>query len=372
MITIKKVSTKSDLRAFIKFPDCLYKNNKYRATPLHQFENNILDKKKNPAFEYCEAEYWLAYKNDEIVGRIAAIINHRFCEIWGEKNGRFGWIDFIDDEKVSKLLLQTAEDWVKSKGMISIQGPLGFTDMDMEGMLVDGFDEIGTLAVIYNYPYYPQHMEKHGYKKDADWVQKELKVPNEVPEKIKKFSKIVAQKYGVRALKVKTAKELIPYAHSMFTTLNESFKHLYGFVPLTDKQIQHYTKEYFSIILPEYVCFVVNEKNEVIGFGVSMPSLSQALIKAKGNLVPFGAYHIYKTLKKHNIIDMYLNGVRPDYQGKGIHSIYYAELMQTYIDKGIKLAITNPQLETNNRALMLWEGYDQREHLRRRSYVKQF
>lgn len=372
MIEIKEVTTRSELNKFIKFPDTLYKGNPYRATPLHQFEKNILSKKKNPAFDYCEACYWLAYRDGKIVGRIAAIINHRFVELWGEKNGRFGWIDFIDDETVSKTLLETAEKWVKSKGMECIQGPLGFTDMDMEGMLVDGFNEYGTLAVIYNYPYYPVHMEKHGYLKDADWVQKELKVPAEVPEKLKKFSKIIAEKYHVRPLKVKSAKELLPYAHSMFTTLNQSFKHLYGFVPLTDKQIKHYTKEYFSIIKPEYVCFVVNEKDEVIGFGVSMPSLTQALIKAKGNLIPIGAYHILKTLKKHDIIDMYLNGVRPDYQSKGIHAIYYAEMMQTYIDNGIKLAITNPQLETNNRALMLWDGYEQREHLRRRSYVKRF
>ena len=371
MITLKTVTSKSDLRAFIKFPDILYKDNKYRATPIHRFELNTLDKKKNPAFEYCEAEYWLAYKNNEIVGRIAAIINHRFCDIWGAKNGRFGWIDFIDDEEVSKALLNQAETWLKSKGMVAIQGPLGFTDLDMEGMLVDGFNEFGTMAVIYNHAYYPQHMEKHGYQKDADWVQKELKVPNEVPEKLKKFSKIIAEKYNVHPLKVKSAKEYLPYAHSMFNTLNEAFKNLYGFVPLNEKQIEIYIKDFFSAIVPEYVCFVVNQKEEVVGFGVSMPSLTQALIKAKGNLFPKGVYYILKTLRKHDIIDMHLNGVRPDYQGKGIHSIYYAEMMQTYIDKGIKTAITSPQLETNNRALMLWDGYEQREHLRRRSYIKQ-
>ena len=370
MIEIKTVKSDSDLRKFIKFPDQLYKGNPNRATPLHVFEKNILSKKKNPSFDYCEAEYWLAYRDGKIVGRIAAIINHRFIDIWGQKNGRFGWIDFIDDYEVSAKLLETAEHWLKAKGMESIQGPLGFTDMDMEGMLVEGFNEKGTLAVLYNHPYYPVHMEKHGYNKDADWVQKELKVPTHVPEKLKKFSKLIAEKYNVRPLKVKSSKELLPYAHSMFTTLNEAFKHLYGFVPLTDKQIKHYTKEYFSIILPEFLCLVVNQKDEVVGFGVSMPSLTEALVNAKGNLIPFGAYQIYKALKKRDVIDMYLNGVRPDYQGKGIHSIYYAELMQSYIDNGFKLAITNPQLETNNRALLLWEGYEQREHIRRRSYVK--
>ena len=370
MLEIKEVTTNSQLTAFIKFPDKLYKGNPYRVTPLHTFERNILNKKKNPAFEYCEARYWLAYRDGQIVGRIAGIINHKFVDIWGERIGRFGWIDFIDDYEVSAKLLETAEQWVISRGMEGIQGPLGFTDMDFEGMLVDGFNEMGTLAVIYNFPYYPVHMEHHDYQKDADWIQKELKVPEKVPDRLVKFSKIVAEKYNVRPLKVKSAKEFIPYAKSMFYTLNEAFKHLYGFVPLNDKQIEQYTKDYFSLILPKYVCMVVNEKDEVIAFGISMPSLSKALINAKGNLIPIGLYNIFKALRKHHIIDMYLNGVRPDYQNKGIHSIYYTELMQAYIDNGITHAITNPQLETNNRALMLWEGFEQRDHLRRRSYVK--
>ncbi|MBP8849752.1 MAG: GNAT family N-acetyltransferase [Breznakibacter sp.] len=370
MIEIKEVTTKSELSKFVKFPDTLYVGNKYRVTPIHYFEKEILNRKKNPAFDYCEAKYWLAFKEGKIVGRIAAIINNKFVEIWGEKNGRFGWFDFIDDKEVSKALLDTAENWVKSKGMSAIQGPLGFTDMDMEGMLVEGFNEVGTMAVLYNQPYYLTHMANNGYTKDADWVQKEIKVPSEVPDNLERMSQIICKKYNVRPLKVKTAKELLPYAKSMFDTLNVAFKDLYGFVPLTDKQIAQYTKDYFSFIIPEFVCFVLNEKDEVVGFGVSMPSLSQALIKANGNLIPRGLYHIYKALKNYTIIDMYLNGVRPDYQGKGIHSIYYTELMKAYIKNGIKTAVTNPQLETNTRALLLWDNYEQREHLRHRSFIK--
>ncbi len=370
MIEIKEVTTKSELSKFVKFPDTLYVGNKYRVTPIHYFEKEILNRKKNPAFDYCEAKYWLAFKEGKIVGRIAAIINNKFVEIWGEKNGRFGWFDFIDDNEVSKALLDTAENWVKSKGMSAIQGPLGFTDMDMEGMLVEGFNEVGTMAVLYNHPYYLTHMANNGYTKDADWVQKEIKVPSEVPDNLERMSQIICKKYNVRPLKVKTAKELLPYAKSMFDTLNVAFKDLYGFVPLTDKQIAQYTKDYFSFIIPEFVCFVLNEKDEVVGFGVSMPSLSQALIKANGNLIPRGLYHIYKALKNYTIIDMYLNGVRPDYQGKGIHSIYYTELMKAYIKNGIKTAVTNPQLETNTRALLLWDNYEQREHLRHRSFIK--
>lgn len=370
MIQIREVTTNSQLSDFIKFADSLYVGNPYRVTPLHTFEKNILSRKKNPAFDYCESCYWLAYRNGKIVGRIAGIISHKANKTWNYRNARFGWFDFIDDYEVSESLLHTAEAWARSKGMTGIQGPLGFTDMDMEGMLVDGFNEVGTLAVLYNHPYYPIHIERYGYKKEADWVQKEFRVPTEMPERYAKMAKIVQERYNVHPLRVKSAKELIPYAKSMFKTLNASFKSLYGFVELSDKQIEHYTKEYFSIIVPDYVCMVLDSKNEVIGFGVSMPSLSQALIKSKGNLIPFGALNIYSALRKPKIVDMYLNGVRPDYQGKGIHAIYYYELLKAYIEHGIEYAITNPQLEDNNKALALWDDFEHRQHLRRRSYFK--
>lgn len=368
---IEEVKSKSDLNQFIAFPDRLYKGNAYRVPQLHTFERKVLRKDKNPAFEYCEAKYWLAYSDDKVVGRIAGIISNKANEIWNEKKVRFGWIDFIDDEDISKALLKTVEAWGKSKGMNEIHGPLGFTDMDMEGMLVDGFEEIGTQAAIYNFPYYPEHMDHLGYEKDVDWVQKEIVVPDTVPEKMKRFSKLIAEKYGLRVLKAKKSKELIPYAISMFHTLNDAFKDLYGFVPLSDKQISHFIDQYFSMVKPEFVCFVLNKEDEVVGFGISMVSLSKGLIKAKGKLLPFGFIPVLKQLYgKSEVIDMYLNGVRPDYQSKGIHAIYYAELMQAYIDNGIKMAITNPQMETNSRALQLWKHYEHREHIRRRCYNK--
>ncbi|OFX81442.1 MAG: hypothetical protein A2X12_00770 [Bacteroidetes bacterium GWE2_29_8] len=372
-LKIKEVVNRSEMRQFVCFPDELYVNNQYRVTPLHIYEKTILNKKENPAFEHCEAKYWLAYRDNKIVGRIAGFINWKHIEIWKENYGRFGWIDFIDDIDVAKALLDTAEEWAKSKGMIAIHGPLGFSDMDMEGMLVDGFNELGTQAVIYNHPYYPIILEKLGYSKDVDWIQKEIIVPDEVPAKLEKFAKIVADRYQLRPLKVKKAKELIPYAKSMFFTLNESFKNLYGFVPLTDTQIDYYIKQYFSIIKPEYVCFVLDKNSEVVGFGISMPSLSKALIKAKGRLFPFGFISILKAIYgKNDMIDMYLNGVRPDYQRKGVHAIYYTELIKAYIKNGIKLAITNPQLENNIKALQLWDDFKCRDHIRRRAYVKHF
>lgn len=372
MITIKEVITKRDYNRFIKFPDKLYKGNPYRATLLHKYERLILKKESNPAFEHCDAKYWMALNDGEVVGRIAAIINWKQEKEDGKQCGRFGWLDFIDDKDVVDSLFKVAEDWLRSKGVQIVQGPLGFSDMDLEGMLVEGFEELGTQAVLYNAPYYMQHVENAGYVKDVDWLQKEIKIPTEVPERLKRFSKLIAEKHNLRILKVKKSKELRPYAKDMFHTLNEAFSHLYGFVPLTDKQIEHFLNHYFDLIRHEFVCFVLNDKDEVVGFGIAMPSITKALIKAKGKLFPFGFIHILKALYgKNEVMDMYLNGVRPDYQGKGVHAIYYAELMQSFIDHGIKIAISNPQLEHNTRALQLWKHYEHRTHIRRRSYRKE-
>lgn len=370
MIRIKKVETKKDLSDFIKFPDKLYKGNPYRVPPLHLLETAALRVDKNPAFEYCEASYWLAYKDDVIVGRIAGILSHRFVEIWGEKLARFGWIDFNDDYEVSALLFKTVEEWALSKGFTGMHGPLGFSDMDLEGALVEGFNEISTQAVIYNYPYYLNHYKKNGYTKDADWLQYEIKVPDKVPEKIYKMSELIKERYDLRVLKVKKAKELLPYGKSMFATLNESFKDLYGFVPLSEKQIDYYIKQYFSMIDPRYVCFISDKSNEIIGFGVSVPSLSKALIKARGKLFPFGFVHIIKALKKNDTIDMLLQAVKPKYQNKGIPAIFFAEMMQAYIDAGIKTAITSHALEDNKAAYLMFSDYQARQHLRRRCYIK--
>ncbi len=372
MITIKEVKTRRDLNKFIKFPDKLYAGNQYRATLLHRYERLILKKDKNPAFEHCESQYWLALEDGKIVGRVAAIINWLQKKEDGKQCGRFGWLDFIDDRKVSTKLFEVAEKWLKNKGVQVVQGPLGFSDMDLEGLLIEGFEEIGTQSTLYNAPYYAQHIEAAGYVKDVDWIQKELQIPKEVPERLKRFSKIIAEKNNLRVLKVKRAKQLLPYAEDMFHTLNKAFSHLYGFVPLTDRQIKHYINQYFGLIKPEFVCFVLNEKDEVVGFGVTMPSITRGLIKAKGKLFPFGFIHILRDLYgKNDIMDMYLNGVRPDYQGKGVHAIYYAELMQSYIDHNVKIAISNPQLEENARALQLWKHYEHRTHIRRRSYRKE-
>ena len=369
-IEIKEVKSKSDLNKFIAFPNKLYKGNKYRVPQLDIYEKKSLDRKKNPAFDFCVARYWLAYKDEKIVGRIAGILNNKSNDIWNEKYLRFGWIDFIDDIEVSTALINTVENWGKVLKIEAVHGPLGFTDMDLEGMLVEGFDEIGTQAVIYNYPYYPVHLEKLGYKKDADWIQHEIKIPKEVPERVKRITDLVLKKYELRILETKKAKDILPYAKKMFQTLNEAFQHLYGYVPLTDKQIKQYTKDYFSAIDPKYVCFVLNKEDDVVGFGISILSLSKALQKANGKLFPFGFIHILKALKKNDTVDLLLQGVKPDYIKKGVAAIFYNELIQAYIDNGIKTAITSHILEDNKNSHQMFDTYDTRQHLRRRIYIK--
>jgi len=369
-IEIKEVKSKSDLNKFIAFPNKLYKGNKYRVPQLDIYEKKSLDRKKNPAFEFCVARYWLAYKEGKIVGRIAGILNNKSNEIWNEKYMRFGWIDFIDDIEVSKALIETVEDWAKQNGLTAVHGPLGFTDMDLEGMLVEGFNELGTQATIYNYPYYPVHLEKLGYVKDVDWIQYKINVPKEVPERVKRISDLVLKKYDLKILETKKAKDILPYVKRMFTTLNEAFQHLYGYVPLTDKQIKQYTKDYFSAIDPKYVCFVLNKEDDVVGFGISILSISKALQKANGKLFPFGFIHILKALKKNDTVDMLLQGVKPEYQNKGVVAVFYTELIQSYIDNGIEIAISSHALEDNKSAFLMFKNYETRQHLKRRCYIK--
>ncbi len=369
-IEIKEVKSKSDLNRFIAFPNKLYKGNKYRVPQLHAFEKSALSPKKNPAFDFCEAKYWLAYKEGKIAGRIAGIISHKSNEIWKEKHVRFGWIDFIDDYDVSTALIKTVEDWAKLLNMEAVHGPLGFSDLDLEGMLVEGFNEIGTQAVIYNYPYYPEHMEKHGYKKDTDWVQLELKIPEKVPEKIQRISELVQKKYNLRLLKLKKSKDVLPYAKSLFEIINESYINLYGFVPLTEKQIAYYTKQYFSMVNTNYIGLVVDEDNKLVGFGLSFLSLSKALMKANGKLFPFGFIPILKAMKKNDTIDLLLHAVKPKYFNKGVPAIFYANMTQACINEGVKTAITSHILEDNKPSIQMFNPYETRQHLRRRIYIK--
>lgn len=369
-IIIKEVTNKKQLKAFIDFPTRLYKNHRYYVPPLRFDEKSTLQKKSNPAFDYCEARYWLAYKNDKVVGRIAGIINNAYIEKWHNKYMRFGWIDFEDDEQIAKALTAQVETWAKEKGMTAVNGPMGFTDLDHEGMLVEGFDQMGTLAAIYNHPYYPLFIEKLGYTKDADWVEYKIKIPEAIPEKIEKLAGIVERRYDLKVVKARKAKEILPYTKEIFELINSAYEGLYGVVPLTDKQIKYYTKQYFSFIRTDFVPLVIDKEGHLVAFGITMPSLSTALQKAKGSLLPFGFFHILKALKKNNLVDLYLVAIRKDLQGKGINAILMHEMAKSYIKNGIKYAESNPELELNKKVQSIWEHYEAVQHKRRRCYIK--
>ena len=372
MIEIRKVKSSSELKKFISYPNTLYKGNPYRCPPLFFDEKNTLSSSKNSAFEYCQAEYWLAYRNGKIVGRVAGIINPHANKRWGEELVRFGWIDFIDDPQVSQKLIDMVAEWGKIRGMKGIHGPLGFTDMDNEGMMVEGFDQHCTLSSIYNYPYYPEHMAGMGFVKAADWLQYEFEISPEVPEKVKRIAKLVQEKFHLKMLEAKKPKDLKVYAKKMFLMMNTAFDELYGFASISKKQMDAYTQQYFSFIRPEFVSIVLDSRDEVVGFGITMPSLTKALQRSNGKLFPLGWLHLLNAVRKNDIIDMYLVGVHPEYHGKGVAALIWQELNLAYLKYGIKKAFSNPQLEDNTKALTIWKNFIGKQTIRRRCWIKHF
>lgn len=369
-ITIKEVTTPKELKKFIMFPFSLYKGNNYWVPPMLLDENKVLNKDKNPAYDFCDVKLWLAYKDDVVVGRIGGIINHRYIEAWKNNYARFFYLDFIDDYEVSKALFDTAENWAKENKIEKIHGPLGFTDFDPEGMLIEGYEELSTFGAIYNYPYYVTHIEKLGYKKDVDWIEFQVKPPKQLLEKVDRIAAIVSKKYNLRVLHVKKAKELLPYGKEIFYLINRAYKDLYGFVQLTDKQIDLYIKEYFGFIRPDFVPVVVDGNNKVVAFGITMPSLSKAVQKNRGRLFPFGFIPVLKAMKHNNMADLYLVSVDPDMQDKGVNALLINEINKIYIKNNITLVETNRELETNVKVQGQWKGMDARQHKRRRSYIK--
>jgi hypothetical protein len=369
---IRKVTSRKELKQFVRFQLELYKGNAYWCPPLIFDELNTLGKDKNPAFETCEAEYWLAYRENKIVGRVAGIINHKANERWNEKFVRFGWIDFIDDVEVSSMLIDTVTEWGRSKGMTAIQGPLGFTDMDAEGMLIEGFEELSSLAAIYNYPYYPEHMVKLGFVKGVDWVHFEMGIPREIPEKVTRAAAVARDKYHLRTVPAKKAKDFLPYTKKMFRMMNVAFGDLYGYAALNDRQIDLFIKQYFGFVRPEFVSLVIDDKEDVIAFGVTTPEMAHALQKCNGRLFPFGFIHLYRALKKNDSMHMYLIGVRPDYQGRGALALVYHQLHLAYLKLGIVRTTTHAQLENNLKAISIWKNYDNRIYCRRRCWEKHF
>ena len=372
-IIIKKVSSKKELKTFIRFNYELYKGNPYSVPDLYDDMLNTFSSKKNAAFEFCEAEYFLAYKENKVVGRVAAIINNRANQTWDKKEVRFGWIDFIDDEEVSSALLKAVEDWGKQKGMDTITGPLGFTDMDAEGMLIEGFDQLGTMATIYNYPYYPQHMEKLGFEKDADWVEFKLYVPDQLPEKFVRISEIILQKYKLKIKKL-TRKEIKEkhYGQKIFDLINEAYAPLYGFSKMTQGQIDQYVNTYLPLLDLRMVSIVETEDGELVAAGISMASLSKALQKAKGRILPCGWFYLLKALfiKRPKVLDLLLVGVKPEYQSKGVNALLFYDLVPTFKKMGFVYGESNPELEENKKVQAQWSAFESVQHKRRRAFKK--
>ncbi|NLK48289.1 MAG: hypothetical protein GX296_05720 [Bacteroidales bacterium] len=371
-VIIREVKSKRDLKKFIWFGINMYKDNLYAAPPLAMDDLLNLSKGKNPALDFCDTAYFLAYKEGKIVGRIAGIIQPVANETWNQKHARFGWIDFVDDPEVSNALFGAVERWAKSKGMTHIHGPLGFTDFDNEGALVEGYDRASTLATIYNHPYYIDHYERLGFEKEADWVEYLIKVPDVFPEKFIRMAEIVKQKFNLRPVKLVSKKDTVKrYGQKIFDLLNEAYKDLFGFARLTDEQIQFYIKLYFSFFRLDTVVLVENDEGDLIALGIAMPSFTKALQKAKGKLFPSGWYHMLKAIKKNDLLDLYLIAVHPDYQNKGANAILFAEMMPVAAKNGYHYAESNPELETNTKVTAHWDYFEHEIHKRRRVYIKE-
>ena len=374
-IQIKRVETKKDLKRFIEFHYDLYKGNPYDVPNLYSDEVNTLSKDKNAAFDFCEAEYYLALKEGKIVGRVAAIINHKANEKWKKKDVRFGWIDFIDDIEVSRALFKAVEEYGRKKGMDDIVGPLGFTDMDPEGMLTWGFDKLGTMATIYNYEYYPQHMEKlGGWEKDNDYVEFYLVVPEKSPEKYTKIAEMVEKRYNLHVRKL-TKKDIFQggYGKKLFDLINLTYSDLYGFSELTDRQIDQYVKMYFPFADLNLVTVIEdgNKDNQLAGLGITIPSLSHALQKCRrGRLFPFGWWHLLRAIKFHKTdgVDLLLMGFLPEYRAKGANALLFADLIPRYVNYRFKWGETQVEMESNEGVQSQWGPLDPINHKKRRCY----
>src|SRR5574344_59341 len=373
-ITIKKVTNKSELKKFIRLNYELYKNNPYSVPDLYDDMLNTFNKKKNAAFEFCDADYFLAYKDNELVGRVAAIINHKANSVWNKKEVRFGWIDFIDDQEVSGALIKAVEEWGKERGMEYIQGPLGFTDFDAEGMLVEGFDQLSTMATTYNYPYYPEHMKRVGFGKDADWFEFKIYIPDAIPEKHQRISELIQRKYNLKVKKYTSAKKIArDYGQAIFELMNEAYKPLYGYSALSQKQIDQLLKMYLPVLDLRMVTLITDADDKLIAVGISMPSLSEALQKAKGRMLPFGWYYLLKALfmkRRAKMLDLLLVAVKPEYQNKGVNALLFSDLIPIYQKLGFIFAESNPELEMNGKVQAQWEYFKTEQHKRRRAFVK--
>jgi len=369
---IKEVKTTNQLKEFVTYPHRLYRDHPYYIPPLIRDEIAIFSHAKNPAYENCETKLFLVFHQGRCVGRIAGIISHIANEKYQEKNIRFGWFDTVNDLKSAQLLFSAVEEWGRQQGMTTCTGPQGFTDLDPAGMLIEGFNELGTMATIYNYPYYPDLVEKCGYEKFIDSLEFQTLVPYEkgIPENLEKSAEWVKKRYRFHLIEFKTKKEVLKRGMELINLIDESYADLYGTVPLTEKQKNYYIKKYLPYIQTDFIKAVANENNEMIGFMITMPSFSQALQKARGKLFPFGFWYLLKALKTYHILDFYLAGVKKEYRNKGVDILMVYEITKTAMKFGFSYSESNPELETNKKIQNEWKHFEPRQHKRRRIFRK--
>lgn len=370
-IEIKTVKTKKDLKTFVKIPFDIFKDNPYWVPPLIIDELETFDRKANPAFANADARLFIAYKNGKPVGRIAAIISYAANEKYKTKNLRFGWFDTIDDYEVAETLFNEVEKWGKELGMKTLTGPHGFSDLEPEGMLIEGFDQLPTIAVLYNHPYYPEFVKKYGFKKDVDYVELKSEMPEKgLPEKLLRLAGRIKERSRFKIVQFKKKKDLLSKAKEVFNLLDEAFAQLYGTVPLTEEQVDYYIKKYFTYVDKDLIKVVANKDDEIIGFVVTIPNLSKPFQKAKGKLLPFGWYYILKGFKQHETLDLYLIGIKEEYRGRGVDILMISELGKEVVKKGFKYLKSNVILAENKKAQAQLKLFNPQIYRRKRIFKK--
>lgn len=372
-VTVREVTTKRELKTFVDFPNKLYQDSPYFVPAMYGDDLEDWNEKKNPAFEYCESRCWLAYRDGEVVGRIGAILSHRSNATWNTNRMRFTQVDFIDDPAVSTALFSTVEAWATEKGCTQVHGPLGWCDLDREGMLVEGFDRRSMFITYYNHPYYNDHLTQLGYRKDTDWIEYKLSVPapdSDLAKKLHRIAEHVKKRQKLEVVKIRTRLDYIPIIPKVFDLVNKAYAPLYSTVELSDKQVKKYSNKFLPLLSPKTTCFVKNEQGELVAFGVCAPSMAAAMQKSRGRFLPFGWIGVLKALTKNDTVDLFLIAVRPDLQGGGINAIILDEMRNGARKMGIRYAETGPMLETNDKILSQWKLFDKEQHKRRRCYVK--
>ncbi len=370
MITLHEVSTNAELKAFIRFPEKLYRQHPFWVPPLFLMEWATLHWQKNPTLRHVRSIYLLAYREGRIVGRVAGMIHDLEVEATGLNHARFGWLDVIDDLEVTTLLLRAIEDWAVDQSMTELKGPVGFTHLDKAGMLVHGFETLPTMVTLYNPAYYVDHLQALGFQKDVDWKEYRIAMPAEVPDRVDRLSDVLSKRYGLRQMRFRSRKEILAYKDGIFSMIREAYRTLYDFVPLDETEAEAITLQFIRFLKPEFLAVILDGEDQVVGFGITMPSFSKALQRCRGNLFPFGWLHLYRATRRNDTADLLLIGVADEYRNKGVNALIFQQVMETFMDFGIRWVETNPELEGNTQVQAMWRRYDPKHVRTRRAWKK--